>query len=147
MDEDAFDKELESLESSMHHDEELKSLRRRFEESELWNEHKRYHDEQGGKAQLIVQEAEVPVRNESPVEVEETHLKTVRFGTCQCQPFGVLMQMDDRGDVVAGIPPPHNVAQQYGGLSASDSTTEYGTSNSPTSSYQLDPSVTRTLYR
>ena len=155
-DQDAFDAELENLEATLdrarqadaqlYHEHE--AIRKRFEESELWQEHKRWHEEQGTHARLEVRETEVPVAQEAPAEEQASpaHLKTVRFGVCQCQPFNALLQLDDKGQVVTGLAPVEE--KQTYGLSAGSGTTEYlGQGGTPNNSYQIDPSLSKDLYR
>jgi hypothetical protein len=154
-DEEAFDAELDSLEqtldrarladSQLHA--ELEAVKRRFEESELWLEHKQWHEKQGTQAKLTVQEAEVPVVEQQQQATSEAspHRKLVRFGVCQCQPYNALLQLDDKGQVVASVPAVEEPAAY--GLSSGSATTEYDVQNNQSTTYQIDPALNKDLYR
>jgi hypothetical protein len=137
---DDFDRELECLEDAISKDEEMHAIKRQFEESELWHEHRKFHMENGGHAQLLVHEVPVEEQQSSVkvpvfVEHEVQHRKTIKVGGCECNPTLAFMQQDDRGRIIAGIPAPVEVGQTYG--SAPESTATYGAAQGPSESVYL----------
>ena len=112
---DDFDKELEELSDAVSKDEEMHAARRRFEQSALWDEHKRFHDENHTQARLVVWEETLPMPLEPQFQedVAVPERKHIKVGGCECQPRLGLMQLDDAGALVAGIPPPVEEAKAY----------------------------------
>jgi len=110
---DEFDSELDSLTDAFKKDEQEKALKRRFEESKLWDEHRRWHEEQGTPAKLEVWEETITVQPETPQAAEAPVQRHVMVGGCNCQPKSVLMLLDERGEVAAGIPAPVEEQKQY----------------------------------
>jgi len=130
-----YEKELKELEDAFSEDEELLAAKRRFEQSKLWQEHKKWHEQQGSVAQLQIWEEDRP-REEAPktVEVEQPKVQHIKVGGCECQPKFAFMQLEESGQVSAGIPSP--VAEQSGSYNAASSTTtSYNAQGSPANTY------------
>ena len=128
----------------------IDSLRRQFEESQEWDEHKRWHEQHGGEASLRVWEVEQPVAHasvERPViEEEVVRHRTVKVGGCDCQPRS-FMELTDKGHVVAGIPAPFEPQHMLYSASAEANGESYGAAAAPSALYSPDSGEGKELYR
>lgn len=147
---DDFDRELESIEVAIEQDHELHAVRRRFEESKEWEDHRRWHQDNGGTPVLRVWDEPIPVQPVSTVDEsiqEIPHRRAIKVGGCDCQPRTPFMELSDRGDVVAaGIPPPEAAATVYGAAGSAAPST-YGAQGQAENIYNAGPSQQKDLYR
>ncbi len=141
--------ELEAFTEARH----IEALRRRFELSEEWQDHKLWHEEHGGQPSLRIWEAELPAEHSVPkqpqFEDEPTrHKRTVKVGGCDCQPRS-FMELSEKGDVVAGIPVPFEVATTLYSASMDAAGELYGSAAAATGSiYTPQPGDgTQPLYK
>lgn len=119
---------IDNILKSLKREDRVELVRKRFEESEEWEEHKRWHEEHGGEANLQVWEVEVPAEHlpvpSQPHFEEARHKRTVKVGGCDCQPRS-FMELTDKGEVHAGIPQPLDSARPYTGLLAGETEEMY----------------------
>lgn len=128
-----------------------RSLRKRFEKSQEWEEHKRFHNAQGTVAHLIIWETEVP-SSPSPNIIEQhaeetTHRRTIKVGGCDCQPKLPFMELKDDGKIISSAPVPEAATPVYG-LTDNESPAVYGAAREPAANvYRSSSGGTKELYR
>ncbi len=122
----------------------------RMRRTAAWSEHERYHEEQGGHAELLLrteQTAEpeaAPQTRQFEADEPQARSRPILTGWCQCQSPRVRRVLGLDGDVENR--PQEPIETNAYGVVADDAPT-YGTGNTGAVQYKPGPSAAPNLYK